>query len=826
MATEISSARIGKESTLLQKSGDQASSAQFMVEGMSCASCALRIEKGLKKLPGVQIATVNLATEQASVTYDPISVQQEQLLQKVEALGYKATLLDGHTSPDATVTEETAEPREAPVQLNVPQDAEREVLHPADVLMLSLQQEQERNQRQEAEMRRKRDLLLLSIVLTCPVLILSMCFMNRFPGENALLLVLTTPIWAVIGWEFHRGALTSLRHGGMTMDALVSLGSTAAYFLSVGVTLFPAIAGSMTAYDSTALIITFILLGKYLEARAKGKTKEALKQLACLQSQTAWVIRDGNECELPVSQVHVGDELLVRPGEKIPVDGVITAGTSSVDESMITGESLPVEKGPTDQVIGATVNQQSLLRMRATRVGSETVLAHIIRLVERAQGSKAPVQRFADRLASIFVPVILIIACLTFAGWAIAIHLAPGLALMGWSMQPAMSAMSTNSWSMALVAAITVLVVSCPCALGLATPTAIMVGIGKGAEYGILIKGGKSLEHLQQVQTVVVDKTGTITTGKPNVTDVIALPGRSRDEVLHLAALAEQGSEHPLAAAIVAEAKAQGLVLSQQPKQARALPGRGLEAQIGPETLLIGTQRLFDEHSIAPSAVQADKTRLEQQGKTVVLIALNDEAIGLIAIADQVKEEAEEAVAHLHKRGLQVCMMTGDNQRTALAIAAQVGIDPDRVFAEVLPEEKARAVQRLQQTGLSVAFVGDGINDAPALAQAHVGIAMGTGTDIAMEAADVTLVKGNMQSVVTALALSRATLRTIKQNLFWAFAYNSVLIPLAILSPLIPFLREQAPIFAAAAMACSSVSVVSNSLRLRWFKKDSVSHGV
>ncbi len=820
MITEIDASHAEEEKHILSPSGDYPSSVQLAVEGMSCASCALRIEKGLKKLPGVQLAAVNLATEQAAVVYDPTSIRADQLCQKVAALGYKATLLVAQTPSCATQTEEARVSLSVPLLPDEFQEDTSLVSPQPDLLALRLQQEEERSQRHDAEQERKRDLFLLSVSLACPVFILSMFFMDRFPGENVLLLVLTTPIWAVIGWGFHRSALKSLWHGGMTMDTLVSLGSTAAYLLSVGVTLFPNALRLMTTYDSTALIVTFLLLGKYLEARAKGKTNEAIKKLAGLQSQTATVIRNGNECEIPIPQVRVGDELVVRPGEKIPVDGTVIAGNSSVDESMITGESLPVEKGPADQVIGATINQQSLLRMRATRVGAETVLAHIMRLVEQAQGSKAPVQRLADALARLFVPAILIIAGLTFVGWAILGHAGPVLTLMGWHWSSAMSGTSMNSWLVALVAAITVLVVACPCALGLATPTAIMVGVGKGAEYGILIKGGESLEQLQRVRAVVLDKTGTITTGKPAVTDVMALPGTSRDEVLLLAARAEQGSEHPLATALVAAANGRGLPLGQWLEQVKALPGRGLEAEMERERLLIGTQRLFDERMIASDALRACKEQLEQQGKTTMLVALNHEAIGLIAVADQVKGGSVEAIRCLQKQGKEVFLMTGDNQRAAHALAAQVGIAADHVFAEVLPEDKAREVRRLQQRNLPVAFVGDGINDAPALAQAHVGIAMGTGTDIAMEAADVTLVKGNVQSVVTAFALSRATLRTIQQNLFWAFAYNSILIPLAIFSPLIPFLKEQAPIFAAAAMAFSSVSVVSNSLRLRWFRKE------
>jgi len=625
------------------------------------------------------------------------------------------------------------------------------------------------------------------------------------------LLVLTTPVWAIVGWEFHRGALKTLRHGGANMDTLISVGSTAAYVMSVIATFFPRVFGSVTFYDTAALIVTLIFLGKYLEARAMGQTNEAIKKLIGLQARTAHVIRTGKEIELPIEQVCVADELIVRPGEKIPVDGAVLSGSSSVDESMITGESIPVEKIEGDPLIGATINQRGLLRMRATKVGADTVLASIIRMVEQAQGSKAPIQRLADSISSIFVPVVLVIAALTFIGWAIAGNLTMT------SAQAAGVMSASNPWIVAIVAAITVLVVACPCALGLATPTAIMVGTGKGAEQGILIRGGESLERIHAVRAILLDKTGTITKGKPALTDAIALEGMSVDDMLRLVAEAEQGSEHPLAAAIVEGAKARNLLLNAYPDRFTALAGRGLEATVEGYTLLVGTRHLLQERSIDFDAFQERLEALEQQGKTAMIVVIDGRPVGIVAVADTVKVGSAEAVKQLREQGLSVWMITGDNQRTAQAIAAQVGIPAEHVLAEVLPEDKANQVKRLQAQGLVVAFVGDGINDAPALVQADAGIAMGTGTDIAMEAADITLVKGNLKSVATALALSRATLRTIKQNLFWAFAYNVILIPTAILSPLIPFLRENAPIFAAAAMALSSVTVVSNSLRLRRF---------
>jgi Cu+-exporting ATPase len=777
-------------------SQDKVSQATFAIEGMTCASCSMRVEKGLKKVPGVTDAQVNLATEKATVTYDCTQTGVEQMVQKVEAVGYKAIPL----AVAAPTSVEQASPSEQQIS-----QAVQEYTPSSGVT-----QEDERNERRAAELYRKRNLLALGVILSLPVVILSMFFMNAFPFENVLLLILTTPVWAVVGWEFHHGALKTLRHGSANMDTLVSLGSTASYLLSVVATFWPNLVGSTTFYDTTALIVTLIFLGKYLEARAKGQTNDAIKKLVGLQARTAHVIRNGIEVELPIEQVRLGDELVVRPGEKLPVDGVVLAGNSSVDESMITGESIPVEKVQGDRVIGATINQRGLVRMRADKVGADTVLATIIRMVEQAQGSKAPIQRLADTISSIFVPVVLVIAALTFIAWMLL------GTVLGISAASVMGA-STNSWITAIVAAVAVLVVACPCALGLATPTAIMVGTGKGAEQGILIKGGESLERIQAVHAILLDKTGTITKGKPELTDVVTLSETTSDEMLRLAALAEQGSEHPLAAAIVEGAKARGLTLTAYPEQFTALAGRGLEATIEGHSILVGTRALLKERGLPYDALQEQMEVLEEQGKTVMLIALDGAVVGLIAVADTVKVGSVEAIKQLHARGLSVWMITGDNRRTASAIAVQVGIPMEHVLAEVLPEDKAKQVKSLQEQGLVVAFAGDGINDAPALVQADAGIAMGTGTDVAIEASDITLIKGNLKSVATALALSNATMRTIKQNLFWAFAYNVVLIPTAILSPLIPFLKEQAPIFAAAAMALSSVTVVSNSLRLRRF---------
>ena len=775
----------------LQKELETEAQVILDLEGMTCASCAMRIEKGLKKVPGVKDAGVNFAIEQATVTYDPLQTGVEQMVQKVEAAGYKA-------APQVASAPQT-------VQENDTAPVAGALVPPAS----SIHQEDEQSKRRRAEITRKRNLLILGIVLTLPVVILSMFFLNRFPGENLLLLVLTTPVWAVVGWDFHRGAIKTQRHGSATMDTLISVGSTAAYVMSVVATFFPQVVGAVTFYDTTALIVTLIFLGKYLEARAKGQTNEAIKKLIGLQARTAHVIHAGQEVELPIEQVQVGDELVVRPGEKIPVDGVVLSGLSSVDESMITGESIPIEKTAGEPLIGATINQRGLLRMRATKVGADTVLATIIHMVEQAQGSKAPIQRLADTISGIFVPVVLVIAALTFTAWAIVGHVT--------ATSTAGMIAASNPWIVAIVAAVAVLVVACPCALGLATPTAIMVGTGKGAEQGILIKGGESLERIHAVRAVLLDKTGTITKGKPELTDVLALDDRQADEMLRLVAEAEQGSEHPLAAAIVEGAKVRGLALDHSPERFTAIAGHGLEATIEGHTVLVGTRRLLSERSIAFDSVEEQLAALEQQGKTAMIAVIDGEVAGIVAVADTVKVGSAEAVKQLQAQGLSVWMITGDNRRAAQAIAAQVGIPAEHVLSEVLPEDKANQVKRLQEQGLVVAFAGDGINDAPALVQADAGIAMGTGTDIAMEVSDITLVKGNLKSVATALALSRATLRTIKQNLFWAFAYNVILIPTAILSPLIPFLKENAPIFAAAAMALSSVTVVSNSLRLRRF---------
>ena len=770
------------------------------ISGMTCASCVRRVEKALSKTPGVSAASVNLATEHATVTFDPQTTSVSELIGAVEHAGYGAT----ETHTEAEWTEDEVDGN---VLIAAPD---------ADTL------------RRQADLQERQRKLLIGVALTIPIVILSMFFMNRFPGENLLLLALTAPVWGYVGWEFHRTAWRVIRHFGANMDVLISLGSTAAFLMSIVATFWPQVVGGVTFYDTTALIITLIYLGKYLEARAKGQASDAIRKLAQLRPTVAHMIRNGRELDVPVQRLRVDDVFIVRPGEKIPTDGVVLDGASAVDEALLTGESLPVEKSSGDGVIGATINGTGALRIRATSVGSDTLLAGIIRLVEQAQGSKAPIQRLADTIAGVFVPAVLGIAALTFVGWTVA-------GALGW--HPPIAGMeglvdlAAKPWVTALVAAIAVLVVACPCALGLATPTAIMVGTGQGAELGILIKGGESLERLEKVNAVLLDKTGTITEGKPALTDVIVATGAglTDTDLLRLVAGAEQFSEHPLARAIVAGAVEQSIELPPTSDFA-AIPGGGVQALVAGQTILLGTRALLRNQGVPEGDLtnmeEAAQT-LEVAGSTVMFVARDGALVGLLGVADTVKAGSAAAIAELQAQGVSVWMITGDNARVAGRIAAEVGIPANQVLAEARPEEKATQVERVRALLTAdnpsftplVAFAGDGVNDAPALASADVSIAMGAGSDIAMETADLTLVKGNLYSISTAIALSRATMRTIRQNLFWAFAYNTILIPLAVASPAIPWLRESAPIFAAAAMALSSVTVVTNSLRLRRFSR-------
>ncbi len=777
MTTETS--RTIEEKTVVPEIQPGAESRAVLdLEGMTCSSCAMRIEKGLKKVPGVKDASVNLASELATVTYDAAQTGVEQMVQKVEAVGYKAT------PRVAPVTQSPQSPQSTQSTQSPQTVATGAVIPTPEATTIVVPPQDERGKRKQAEIIRKRNLLILGIVLTLPVVILGMFFINSFPGENLLLLVLTTPVWAIVGWEFHRGAINTLRHGSANMDTLISLGSTAAYIMSVVATFFPRVVGSITFYDTTALIVTLIFLGKYLEARATGQTNEAIRKLIGLQAHTAHVLRSGQEIELPIAQVQVGDELIVRPGEKIPVDGIVLSGLSSVDESMITGESIPVEKGEGEPLIGATINQRGLLRMRATKVGADTVLASIIRMVEQAQGSKAPIQRLADRVAGIFVPAVAAIAIVTCAGW--------------W--------LYNGDFPAALVNAVAVLVIACPCALGLATPTAIMVGTGQGARSGILIRNAAALERAGSIDLLVVDKTGTLTEGQPVVTDVVALGTHGEAEVLRVAAAVEQGSEHPIARAVLAAAATRRIAPSPLSDFA-AVAGKGARATIETRPVLLGSPQFLRENNIALDDAQV--AALESQGKSVIAIAHGAAAIGLIAIADRLRPTSRAAVAAMRRLGIDVMMLTGDNEPTARAIAAQAGIE--RLLANVLPQHKAAAVQKLRAEGHRVGMAGDGINDAPALAAADVGFAVASGSDVAIHAADVTLMRSDLLSVADAVDLSRGTLRKIRQNLFFAFFYNALGIPLAALGML-------NPVIAGAAMALSSVSVVSNSLLLKRWK--------
>ena len=734
------------------------------VRGMHCAACVGTVERALRAVPGVDEATVNLATERATVVLDPARATVPALRAAVAAAGYELA------EPPAAGADPAAE------------DARAEA-------------------RRAADLARERRKFLVGAALSLPVLVGSMP--HLLPWAPAwlqhpwLLLALTTPVQVWVGWDFHRGLVRDLRRRTASMSTLVSLGTSAAYVFSVAVTLWPhtfMTLGATTYYDVSAVVITLVVLGRWLESRARGRTSDAIRRLVSLAPRTARVLRDGRDIDVPTAEVRVGDLVRIRPGERVPVDGDVVEGTSTVDESMLTGESLPVVKGPAARVFGGTVNGTGRFVFRATRVGAETTLARIVRLVAEAQGSRAPIQRLADRVAAVFVPVVLVIAALTFLAW--------------WLVGPPPALLY------ALTAAVAVLVIACPCAMGLATPTAIMVGTGRGAEHGVLVRSAAALELLHRIDTVVLDKTGTLTVGRPVVTDVLAVdPGRE-DDVLALAAAAEQGSEHPIGDAIVTAAKGRGLGLPPV-TEFQTLPGQGIDAMAADGRVLLGNRGMMDARGVDVSALEARARALAAEGKTVVYAVLAGRAQGAVAVADVLKPEAAPTLATLRARGLEVAMLTGDNRVTAEAIARQAGID--RVLAEVLPEDKARVVAEIQGEGRRVAMVGDGINDAPALARADVGIAMGSGTDVAMEAADVTLMRGDLRGVVTALELSHATIRIIKENLVWAFGYNAVLIPVAagLLYPLWGILLS--PLLAGAAMAFSSVSVVTNSLRLkRW----------
>jgi Cu+-exporting ATPase len=738
------------------------------VTGMTCAACAARIERSLSKAEGVEEASVNLATERATVRFDPTVTHVDKIVETIRDAGYDAII----PAPTAGVAGEDAQAR---VRREEYQKLERK--------------------------------FWIALVLAIPVLIIAMSHGRiaalDFPGARWIQLFLTTPTVFYCGAQFYKGAWTALRHRAADMNTLIAIGTGSAFLYSVVALVTNAKdSHGMPApvyFEAAAVIIALILLGRMLEARAKGRTSDAIKRLIELQSKSATVIRDGVEVEIRIDAVVHGDVVLVRPGEKIPVDGTVATGISTVDESMLTGESVPVEKAVGQTVFGGTINRTGSFTFIATKVGGETMLARIVEMVERAQGSKAPIARLADQVSGIFTPIVLSIAIATFALWFV---LAP----------------VETRFTLALVNFVSVLIIACPCALGLATPTAIMVGTGVGAEHGILVRSGESLEIAHRVSTVVLDKTGTITRGEPRVTELIGVT-MSEGELLEIAASAESVSEHPFAAAMVNAAKEKSLPIT-KPADFRALPGQGLEATLQSHRVVIGNSLFMRSRAIDLSSIESQLDDLSSKGSTPVVVVVDDRIGGVIGVADEVRPESARAVAALQQMGAEVVMLTGDNQRTASAIAKQTGITAVR--AEVLPSDKAAVVKSIQDQGKLVAMVGDGINDAPAIAQADVGIAVGTGTDIAIEAADMTLLKGDLRRVVTALRLSRATIGTVKQNLFWAFIYNVIGIPIAagILYPVTGWLMS--PILASAAMSLSSVSVLTNSLRLRSFQAVSI----
>lgn len=782
--------------------------ANFKIVGMTCAACAAHIQKAVERMEGVVEANLNFATEKLNVAYDPNLIDSQQIIEKIRAVGYDVALekiefsLGGMSCAACAARIEKVLGKASGVLKagvnfathTATVEYDKNQISPTELIELvtragysaQILQGVDR-QGEDQEIRSLAKLALVATILTSPLLV-TMFFM--MVGQDGGIFtnpwfqfVLATPVQFLIGYRYYRGAYHALRGGGANMDVLIAMGTSSAYFYSLyNLFVNPDV---HLYFEASAMIITLITLGKYLEAVARGRTSQAIKKLMGLQPKTARVIREGREEDLPIELVEVGEIIVVRPGERIPTDGEVKEGYSSVDESMLTGESIPVEKKAGDKVVGATINKTGSFKFQATKVGKDTALAQIIRMVEEAQGSKAPIQKLADQISGVFVPVVIVIALVTFALWYF------------W-----------GDFTAGLINAVSVLVIACPCALGLATPTSVMVGTGKGAEHGILIKGGEHLERAHRIDAIVLDKTGTITQGQPQVTDLLSFGEQSSQELLALAAATEKNSEHPLGEAIVNKAKELELSVAEA-EDFQAIIGHGIAAKVEGQQILLGNRRLMEQNKISIARGAEALNELEASGKTAMLMAIDGSLTGIIAVADTVKEHSQAAIAALHKLGLEVWMITGDNQLTAQAIASQVGIE--HVLAEVLPQHKAEEVEKLKSQGKITAMVGDGINDAPALAAADVGIAIGTGTDVAMEAADITLMGGDLRGIVTAIQLSRATMGNIKQNLFWAFLYNSLGIPFAALGFL-------SPVIAGAAMALSSVSVVSNALRLRWFR--------
>jgi len=803
-------------------------STTFSVTGMTCATCAGTIADSLNELEGVFGADVNLATDRASVTYDPGKVDLPKLRKAVEDAGYGVIIneltlsisgmscatcantieetvgeLDGVYSASVNLVTEKLTVKYDPQKVRVTRI--KKAVEDAGYEVIEAQTMDIEKEVREKETKRQRALLLLSLSLAIPTMIVMMTMDFTDIGQeflmdngNLIMFLLATPVQFIAGYQFYVGAYKALRNRTANMDTLIAVGTSAAYFYSVAVVFLPGVVAFEHVYfDSSAMIVALILFGKYLEAKAKGSTSEAIKHLMGLQSKTARILREGAEMEISIDELDVGDVMLIRPGEKVPTDGVVIDGRSSVDESIITGESLPVSKEEGSAVIGATINKNGLLKVRTTKVGKDTALAQIVKLVEDAQVSKAPIQRVADRVSAVFVPTVISIALISFLLWY----------FVGVNVFDVQQAAFTFS----LTIFITVMVIACPCALGLATPTAIMVGTGKGAENGILIKGGESLEIAGQIQTVVFDKTGTLTKGEPEVVEVLNFDPSCPD-MFGLVASTEVGSEHPLGEAIVRKARTDGLELYEV-TDFESLAGKGMKATVQGRQVVAGNRGLMKEMNIPLDDKEKDITALEEQGMTAVLILLDGSLCGAVGIADIIKPTAHEAVIALKEMGIEVVMLTGDNKRTAKAIAAKLGIET--VLAEVLPGDKAKEIGRLQKEGRIVAMVGDGINDAPALAQADVGLAIGSGTDVAVEAGDIVLIKDDPRDVVAAIQLSKQTMKKIRQNLFWAFGYNTAGIPVAagVLYPFFGILLS--PIIAAGAMAMSSVSVVSNAALLK-----------